>query len=100
MGYQIIIQPNKKLALWSSITTSIVMWDATTDEVIDYMAEQERERIKDEVLRTVAKLRNGKRAYYQFTKSWSDAIQAMREQHGWEAVGEILDTMDREHPPE
>jgi hypothetical protein len=75
------------------------MWDATTDEVVDYMVAQERERIKDDVLSTVAKLRNGKKAYYQFSKSWTDAIEAMREAHGWEAVGEILDTMERVEPP-
>lgn len=100
MGYQIIIQPNKKLCVWSSIEQSILMWDATTDEVVDYLVAQERERIKDDVATAVAKLRNGKKPYYQFTIGWSEAIQTMREAHGWEAVGEVLDTMEREHPPE
>ena len=47
----------------------------------------------------VAKLRNHKRAYYQFSMSWSEAIKILKEEHGWEAVGEILDNMEAQEAP-
>ena len=39
MGLQIIIQPNKKLCVWNSMTQTIDVFDCSTDDVVDYMVE-------------------------------------------------------------
>ena len=40
MGSQIIRQPNDLFAIFSSITDTIVMWDATAKDVEDYFVER------------------------------------------------------------
>lgn len=100
MGYQIIKQPNGQLCLWSSISTSIIMYDCTPEDIIEHMVKQEHERIKGMVGSVVKQLEEGGRPYFQFTMDWSQAINEMEEAHGIEAVGEILDNMDRLRPPD
>jgi hypothetical protein len=73
----IIKQPNGKLAVFNKIAMTIDLWDASPQLVVDYLMERQDEH-----------------------PSFSTAIEGMRHAHGWEAVGKILDTMEREHPPE
>lgn len=99
MSYQIIIQPNNKLCLWSTISDQIVLYDAEPDDIIKYHMDNELERIKAKVTDIVAQLRNHKKPYHQFTMSWGEAMEALKQAHGWEAVGEIMDNMEQNEAP-
>jgi len=86
MGSQIIQQPNGQYAIFSTITDTIVMWDADAGDVEEYFvtraANQERGRVRD-ILKHVTAGRPEK-AYYQFVMTWTDALR-MDEAHGGDA---------------
>jgi hypothetical protein len=84
MGYQIIKQPDGKLAVFSSITDTIVMWDATEDEVVEFFVEIEvqktTERVRQMLVPVVAD--EPRKAYYQFAMTWEAALESDREHGG------------------
>lgn len=82
MGQQIIKQPNGKYALWSSIVTDFVLLDATPADIVDYMADNERENIERGVNRKVEMIERGEPAYFQFTMNWEEACAMAKECHG------------------
>lgn len=85
MGYQVIKQPDGELAIFSSYTDTIVMWDADEAEVVQYFvdiaAEDARRRAEQVVAHVVAG--EPRRAYFQFAKTWGRALELDRE-HGGE----------------
>lgn len=80
MGQQIIRQPDGKLAVFSSITDSFIVTDATPEEIIEWRAEeaanQARERTKAELKRVLDD--QVERPYRQFTLTWEEASQLDR----------------------
>lgn len=84
MGYQIIKQPSGQLAIRASYTDTLVAWDATKDEVVEWFAElaatrarEEAERLADFVLAD-----EPRKAYYQFVVPWEEAVKDGREHGG------------------
>ena len=84
MGYQIIKQPSGKLAIRASYTDTLVAWDATKDEVVEWFAElaaadarRHAERLADFVLAD-----EPRKAYYQFVVTWERAVKDDREHGG------------------
>ena len=92
MAHQIVKQPNGLYAIWSTVVDSIVLIDATPDEIIGDWTASERERIMVSVHKTVSALKNGEKPYYQFTKSFEDCIRVIRYQHADDA--EMLKVLD------
>ena len=82
MGRQIIKQPNGLYAQWSSIVDDFVMIDATPQDIIDDWVNHEKEQIEKHVYETIEKLEKGDKPYYQFTKTFEQAIEEIRERHG------------------
>ena len=82
MGKQIVIQPNGMLALYSTVVDDFVCFDADEDEIADEliggMFERERKRVRD----IVVDLRGGGKPYHQFTKSFDECVQSIRDIHG------------------
>lgn len=85
MGYQVIRQPSGQLAIFSSHTDTVVMWDATSEDVTGFFvdlavgrAQREIEHVLDRVLADDARA-----VYYQFAKTWDEALESDRE-HGGE----------------
>lgn len=99
MAYQVMKQPNGKLAVWCTVGQEIVVYDATVDDVIDYMVAQQRILITQHVERIVADVVAGKPFYGSRTLSWGDALEYMKRQHGLAAVEEILLNMEKEEKP-
>jgi DNA-binding IclR family transcriptional regulator len=100
MGYQIIKQPDGLLAILSSHTDTLVVWDADRVEVIDWFIEIEVARVKAEVGAKIDLVETGeKRPYYQFTRTWDEAVALDRE-HGGEygrlQDGDPVDSMEIE----
>lgn len=84
MGQQIIRQPDGRLAVFSSITDSFIVVDATLEEIVEWRAEeaaeQARERTRAELARVLAE--GNRRPYQQFTLSWEEAAKMDRENGG------------------
>ena len=72
MGKQIIRQPDGRYSIWSSIVDALVMVDCTRKDVLSYFATEAAADARARVGALLAHIDAGKRAYYQFTKSWED----------------------------
>ncbi|GGK61501.1 hypothetical protein Sme01_03240 [Sphaerisporangium melleum] len=85
MGNQIIRQPDGHLAIFCSSTDTIIIWDATAEEIVEWFAEQAAERAREDARRHVENVATGdaRNSYYQFTKTWEQALTMDRE-HGGE----------------
>ena len=86
MGSQILRQPDGLYAVFSSETDTIVVWDATEDEIVDHFVQIAAERARRDVQRALGHVSAGepRRAYFQFTLSWEGALEKDQE-HGGEA---------------
>lgn len=82
MAYQIVIQPNGKLCLWSTVSNVLVMTNATEQDIIDTFVADQIEEITKNVKRIIRGLEDGKNPYYQFTMSWDDICEEYEETHG------------------
>ncbi|NED75377.1 hypothetical protein G3I51_24240 [Streptomyces sp. SID9944] len=81
MGQQIIKQPDGRLAVFSSITDTFIVVDATPEEIIEWRAEEAaqaaRESTRRELRHVLADNPHG--AYYQFARTWEEASRRDRE---------------------
>lgn len=88
MGSQILRQPDGLYAVFSSETDTIVVWDATEDEIVEHFVEIAAERARRDVQRVLGHVSAGepRRAYYQFALTWEGALAKDREHRGeaWE----------------
>lgn len=82
MGQQIIKQPNGKYCLFSSIVDNITCYDMTPEEIVDFWTEQSREDFERKVKEIIGKLESGEKPYHQFTLSFDECIETIREIHG------------------
>lgn len=96
MGNQIIKQPDGKFAVLNSNTDTIVLWDATKDEVVDWFFQMELadlERRKQRVAEMVDQIAagNAREVYHQFAMTWSEALASDREHEGeaWKEYGHV-----------
>jgi hypothetical protein len=98
MSYQIIKQPEMndqsyaKLAIFSTETDTLVAWDATEGEVLEWFAERAARQARDGARWVTQHVINGEAQtiYRQFTMGWSDALVKDRE-HGGEASAEFTE---------
>ena len=78
MGKQIIKQPDGKYCIMSSITDSIIGYDATREEIIESFRKEHLDKFetwtKKELLANMDKLDHGGKPYHQFTESFEDAM--------------------------
>lgn len=84
MGQQIIKQPDGYYAVFSSNTDTILVYDATVEEIEEWYVEREvrqfRQRVRD-TLRHVA-ANEPRKAYHQFAMTWEQALRKDREHGG------------------
>jgi hypothetical protein len=87
VGNQIIKQPDGKFAVLNSNTDTIVLWDATKDEVVDWFVqielaalEQRKQSIAGMVDQVAAD--NAREVYHQFAMTWDEALERDREHDG------------------
>lgn len=92
MGRQIVKQPDGRFAIFSSITDTVHIWDATADEIVDYFAEKAAEDARREAQRMVDAVARGdaRSVYCQFVRTWEEVLASDREHGGevwreWEA---------------
>ncbi len=84
MGNQIIRQPDGHFAIFSSNTDTIIVWDATKDEVVEWFVERAAERARQDAQRVIDHVAAGdpRRAYFQFAMTWEEALATDRERGG------------------
>lgn len=88
MGHQIIRQPNGNFCVWSSHVDSIILFDATAEDLIEYYAKKSAEDTKRDITRICEKVSSGQARiiYHQFTKTYSEALAASRSTNSVEPV--------------
>lgn len=83
MGEQVVVQPDGRLAVFSSVEDQILVWDATEDEVIERAAENAAEYARVTTRMHVENVRAG-RIPRPFGMTWERALAA-DEAHGGDA---------------
>ena len=83
MSWQIIKQPDGKLAVFSSGVDDWIITDATAAELEDYYAEDAAEKGRQSARETIGHVLAGEptKAYYQFAETFEEA-NAMSIEHG------------------
>lgn len=71
-----------RYALWSTISDDFLVIDCTREELIDYLVEQEKERITEHVEKICDQLCEGKKPYYQFTMTFNEVLKTVLDVHG------------------
>ncbi|MFD5899051.1 hypothetical protein [Streptomyces sp. NPDC060366] len=84
MGQQIIRQPDGKLAVFSSITDTFIVVDATPEELVEWRAEEAAERAREQTRKELEKVLAGNShvVYRQSAMTWEEAMQSDREHGG------------------
>lgn len=86
MGKQVILQPNGKLALFSTNSDTWHRYDCTPEELIDYFAAMAEEDARRSAIRTIAQVLAYENPYYQFALSFEEANE-MSKAHGGITIG-------------
>lgn len=79
---QIIKQPNGLYCLFSSNEDDFVLFNATPEEIVEELASDYRKEMEEKVQKIIEKLGAGGKPYYQFTKSFQDALERVKMVHG------------------
>lgn len=84
MSHQIVLQPDGRLAVWSSVVDDWVFYNADAEELLDYYAERAAAEARESAAASIAAVLEGRprKVYYQFTRTF-DELQLLRaEIHG------------------
>ncbi|MFG3439914.1 hypothetical protein ACGF0J_21925 [Nonomuraea sp. NPDC047897] len=92
MANQIIRQPSGHFAIFDSVTDTIIVWDATADEIVEWFAERAAERAREDARRLIVHVAAGnpRAAYHQFAMTWGEALAEDRK-HGGTVWQEVAD---------
>lgn len=84
MGRQVIKQPDGLLAVFSSNSGRLILWNATQEEVIADFVEDAAAQAETKIRRVVEAIDRGEqeRVYYQFAMTWEEALRDDREHCG------------------
>jgi hypothetical protein len=84
VSYQVIRQPDDKLAIFSSVTDTLEMWDATPEEVTQHFVDIAVENATRATKRIIEHVTTGDQAkvYHQFAMTWEEALTEDREHDG------------------
>lgn len=89
MAKQIIKQPNGKYCLFSSVVDSVTCYHMSEQDIINEFVKESRAEIESNVRKIISELDKGGKPYYQFTKSYNEMLQTIKEINGAEEVNTI-----------
>lgn len=89
MAGQIIKQPNGKFLIFSSIVDSVTFYDMTEDEIVHERLKESEIRIREEVKEVINKLNKGEKPFHQFTKTYEQMLDWIKEVHGEQEANNI-----------
>lgn len=78
MPTQIVLQPDGKFALWSSIVDDFTLIDATPEEVIETLVERQRRQITSHVNTVCSALQRGEKPIGP-RPTFDECVQTIRE---------------------
>lgn len=90
MGHQIIKQPNGKYAIWSDVVDHFILVHCDEQDIVDYYVEKQTKSLKENVAEEIAALERGEKPHAQFTKTFEEALDWIREVHGTEKYEAFL----------
>ena len=82
MARQIIMQPNGKYCVFSTIVDGIILYDYTRSDLIGKLITDEIDRIYNEVQNICDQLDKGELPYFHSTMTWEEAKEKHEERHG------------------
>lgn len=97
MGKQIIKQPLGSLgeyAVFSSMVNDFIYINCTKEEIINFFIEEATKEITRGVNEKIDALEKGEKPYYQFTKTWEEALKIIKSIHSQKHVSELLEDID------
>lgn len=92
MGNQIIKQPSGKYAIFDTGPDTIIVWDATEEEIVEWFADRAAAKARKDAWRDIAHVAAGnpRAVYFQFAMTWEEAL-AEDQKHGgtaWQEAAE------------
>ncbi len=82
MGHQIIKQPDGNYCVFSTVVDNVIIVNATRQELMDYYGERARKEASRSTWKTVQDIEEGKKPYGQFTKTYDEMVETIKELHG------------------
>lgn len=82
MGWQVIRQPDGLLAIFSSVTDTWIVYDATEQDVVNEFVNAARRDARRQIRSLLAKMNAGQRPWHQFTMTFDEANRKSRAHHG------------------
>jgi len=90
MGKQIIKQPNGKFALWSTIIDHFICYDCTEEDLVKFQLQDYEKKIREDMHSRIEILNKGEQAYHQFTISWEEALDLMKDNHSKKEYNDFI----------
>ena len=91
MGHQVIRMPSGRYGLWSSNVDDFVLINATEQDIVDHFVEEYIRDTRWKIAGIVLMLEHGGKPYYQFTKTWEEALETMDAVHGKDRVTQFIE---------
>ena len=81
MGSQIIRQPDGRLAIFSTVSESLVAVDLDDEQVVAWFIGEAVERAEHDARRMINRVRDpeNRRPYHQFTLTYDEAVRMHRQ---------------------
>lgn len=79
MATQIVKQPNGKYCIYNTIIDDVTVFNCTKSDIIELRCKEARQKIVEEVNEVVSKLDNCEKPYYQFTLTFEEVLQNIKE---------------------
>ena len=62
--------------VYSTVSEQVLVHDKTEEELVQYYVGQEEAKIRSAVIMVLNKYKNGEKPYYNYTRSFKEAIQS------------------------
>lgn len=95
MSRQIIKQPNGKYCIFSSVVDNIISYNMNKEDIIEKYVDDFRKVATKEVAETIESIEAGKKPYYQFTKTFDQMIETIKNIYGHDEANEIKNLLNK-----
>lgn len=90
MGWQIIKQPNQLYCIFSSVVDDVIYYNGNRQQIINaFVQDRTKELVKD-CNRLMDELDGQEKAYGQFTMTFEEMLDTIKQAHGKKQADKIL----------
>lgn len=77
MGRQIILQPDGRFCLFSSVSDGFLLRDVTREQLTEWIVDEAMRDLRERIQHKIDAVASGhpERAYYQFAMTWEEACR-------------------------